>query len=175
MQLIRGEIIDGALLRDPFTVKLLIDIGSENYVWIQIPVDSVEEGQKIVKQYKNPNLQLFTIQEYEKFKESQNQPLTPIGTYLERFSYIWDLNYEYVIKKIKIAQDLQDKELLKDDITEYAFKWTLVRQECEMYCLIGENVEPDDFKFLCKRRGFDNNMKKFIIYIMKHVGLGDQL
>lgn len=175
MQLIEGKIIDGALLCEPYSVKLLIDIGDENYVCIQISVDSLEDGQKIIQRYKSSNLQSFTIQQYEKFKKSENQPLNPIETYLERFNYIWDLNCEYIVKRLKFMQNLSNKELLKDNITEYAFKWSLVRQECEMYCLIGEEVDPKDFKYLCKRHGFDDNMKKFLIYIMKYVGLGDKL
>jgi len=165
MQIKDGEIIDSVIVigessnAPPASVKLLIDAGNENYIRIQIPLDSIEEAQKLVRNCIN----------------TDNNLKNNIKIYLERFSYIWDQNYDYIVKKIKIVQDLDDKGFLKDDVTKYVFKWSLVRQECEMYCLIGEEVDPKDFKALSKKRGFDDNMKEFVIYIMKHIGLGGNL
>lgn len=70
---------------------------------------------------------------------------------------------------IKLKGD--DPEVL----TEAVFKWGLVRQECEMYCIIGEVVNKKEFYELCETRGFDKDMRQYIIGMMKYVGLGDNL
>lgn len=60
-------------------------------------------------------------------------------------------------------------------LTEYVLKWSLVRQECEMYCLIGEEIDKEDFEALCKDRGFDEEMRQYTLGVMKYVGLGGNL
>jgi len=95
--------------------------------------------------------------------------------YLRKLREIWDEATIYIVKKIKFVADLNDKGLLKSDIVDYHFKWTLVKQECEMYCMLGEMINPKEFKNLCKCRGFDDNMKQLLINIMKYIGIGDRL
>lgn len=76
---------------------------------------------------------------------------------------------------IIIGQVIKNKSADPKVLTDYVFKWSLVRQECEMYCLIGEEVEVEEFELLCERRGFDQDMKEYIRGIMEHVGLGNNL
>lgn len=76
---------------------------------------------------------------------------------------------------IIIGQVIKSKSADPKVLTEYVFKWGLVRQECEMYCLIGEEVEVEEFDFLCEQRGFDKDMKEYIRGMMVHVGLGENL
>ncbi len=76
---------------------------------------------------------------------------------------------------IIIGQVIKSKSNDPKVLTDYVFKWSLVRQECEMYCLIGEVVEAEEFELLCERRGFDQDMKEYIRGMMEHVGLGDNL
>jgi len=55
MQIKDGEIIDSVIVigessnAPPASVKLLIDAGNENYIRIQIPLDSIEEAQKLAR------------------------------------------------------------------------------------------------------------------------------
>jgi hypothetical protein len=149
-----GDIVDAVLLLDPIRVALLIDAGDDLYTRINIPFNSVEEGEELMKRCLGNS---------------------PVEHYLIKLHEKWAQEYSGIIKKIKIVDSLNDKELLKSDVTKYVFKWTLVKQECEMYCLIGDEVDPKDLKFVCKRRGFDNDMKKFIVDMMRHVGLGEKL
>lgn len=149
-----GNIIDAVIVCDPMSVALLIDAGDDLYTRINIPLDSIEECWKLAERCVETN---------------------PIESYLKKFHLVWLEKQREINDKIKMAKGLEDKELLKGDFTKYVFKWTLVRQECEMYCLIGEEVDPKDFKLVCKRRGFDDDMKKFLLYVMKHVGLGDKI
>jgi len=149
-----GDIVDAVLLLDPIRVAILIDAGDDLYTRINIPLDSVEEGKELMKR---------CLGNY------------PAEHYLRKLHEKWVQKYNGIIKKIKIVDSLNDKELLKSDVTKYAFKWSLVKQECEMYCLIGDEVDSKDLKLVCKSRGFDKEMKKFIIDMMKHVGLGEKL
>lgn len=91
---------------------------------------------------------------------------------------------ENVLQKLneKINQDLiaigdliKNKSKDPEILTKYVFKWGLVRQECEMYCLIGEQIDKEEFEALCKNRGFDEEMSQYIIDTMKYVGLGNNL
>ena len=75
----------------------------------------------------------------------------------------------------RIKETMDNKKFPKNYVMEYSLKWTLVRQECEMYCLIGENVEKNEFNKLCKRNKFTRPMRNYIVEMMKHVGLGDNL
>jgi len=149
-----GNVIDAVLLTEPLVVALLIDAGDDLYTRIRIPQNNVKEAQEFIKQCLNT----YPIEHYlRKFNEKRVQ-----------------LN-NLIVDKIKMVESLNDKGLLKSDIIKYSFKWSLVMQECEMYCLIGEEVDRKDFNFVCKRRGFDEDMKEVVIDTMKYVGLGDKL
>lgn len=83
---------------------------------------------------------------------------------LNKFFQKWEKDVSLIQKDIN--SDLNKKEKF--------IKWGFVRQECEMYCVIGEPIDPKEFQDLCKRRGFDDNMKKYIVETMKYTGLGDK-
>jgi len=56
------------------------------------------------------------------------------------------------------------------------FKWSqLVWQEIDMYILLGEQVQPEEFEYLCKRRGFTPAMCVYLKEMMVSVGLGKKL
>ena len=76
---------------------------------------------------------------------------------------------------VLIGQIIKNKSNDPKILTELVLKWSLVRQECEMYCLIGGEVENEEFKELCQHRGFDKDMKEYIRGTMKYVGLGGKL
>jgi hypothetical protein len=63
------------------------------------------------------------------------------------------------------------------DATEngYLMWCQLVWQEIRMYIQIGDQVKPDEFKQLCNRRGFNSAMTRYLIFMIKHVGLGQML
>lgn len=83
---------------------------------------------------------------------------------IDRYIKKWNEDIYFILKKIQASE--------LDDI----FKWDhLVKQECEMYCVLAEQVDKKEFDALCKRRGFNEDMKKYIIDMMKHVGLGNKL
>ena len=54
-----------------------------------------------------------------------------------------------------------------------AWKWSqLVWQEAWMYISLAKQVEPEEFDWLCNRRGFDAMMRKYLEGMLRHVGLG---
>ena len=55
------------------------------------------------------------------------------------------------------------------------FKWQLISQEIQMFCIIGKQVLSEDIKWIVNRRGFNNVQKTFLIECMKHAGLGRKL
>lgn len=62
-------------------------------------------------------------------------------------------------------------------VDEYAvFKWSeLVWQEIQMYVFIGEQVTPDEFDWLVKRRGFDTLMIDYLKEMLGYLGIGAAL
>ena len=76
---------------------------------------------------------------------------------------------------ILIGQVIRNKSNDPKVLMELVFKWGLVRQECEMYCLIGDEIENEEFEELCQCRGFDKDMKEYVRGTMKYAGLGVNL
>lgn len=56
------------------------------------------------------------------------------------------------------------------------FYWSqLVWQEVHMYISLAEQVNPDEYKELCNRRGFDPMMREYLTGILRYIGLGRNL
>lgn len=144
-----------------FFEHLLNCMANQKYLGSQLPEDAAKNQKVIDEAWRegmdmiNPIIQKKSIAQeaLEKFNKKLNEDLPLIA------------------KKIKDVMD--DKKYPKDYVKKYALKWTLVRQECEMYCLIAEPVDKDEFGLLCERRGLTKNMRDYIIEMMKYVGLGD--
>lgn len=78
------------------------------------------------------------------------------GKYVE----FWNSHLDYINGRIKKG----DKP----------FHWTqLVRQELEMWALLGDKVDKSEFSGMCKRRGFNTAQKRFLSEGLKHLGLKD--
>jgi len=83
-----------------------------------------------------------------------------------------------ILKKLDVKLN-EDRSYLTERIVDHdafeSIKWQFVPQECRMYCLIGKQVERSDLEWLCERRGFDEEIKQYLIDTMKHIGLGEKL
>jgi hypothetical protein len=56
------------------------------------------------------------------------------------------------------------------------FMWgQVVMQEIHMYISLGEQVQPQEFNWLCLRRGFSPEMRGYLTDMLVHVGLGSLL
>jgi len=78
----------------------------------------------------------------------------------------------------KWSADVDDNQRKLDEsvANDKNFKWThLMWQEISMWIQVGDQVKVEDFEWLCNRRGFDYPMRAYLIDIMTHVGLGNNL
>jgi len=85
---------------------------------------------------------------------------------LQKFDEKWEQDLKF------ISIDIKDDDKINQD---RFFHWGLIRQECEMYCLIGDQVESEELNSLCKTRGLNHEMKCYIVETMKYAGLGENL
>ena len=82
---------------------------------------------------------------------------------------LWNFNVDIINASVSREPDVNSKYLAQ-------FKWTqLVWQEITMYIMIASQVEVDELSTLCKSRGFSQEQKDFLIYILVAIGLGDNL
>jgi hypothetical protein len=141
-----------------FYVHLLKCLYEQKYLYLQ-PTDIIIERQAIIDQAHRDGTDLLVA--FQGNKESEKA--------LERCQ-------ERITKDlILIGQVIRNKSNDPKVLTELVFKWGLVRQECEMYCLIGDEIENEEFEELCLCRGFDKDMKEYIRGTMKYAGLGGNL
>jgi hypothetical protein len=141
-----------------FFTHLLKCLSEQKYLHMQ-PAEIVIERQQVIDQAHREGMDLLIAFQGSKASEKM----------LERCQ-------ERITKDlVLIGQVIKSKSTDPEILTEHVFKWGLVRQECEMYCLIGDEIEKEEFEELCQRRGFDRDMKEYVRGTMKYVGLGDKL
>jgi len=150
-----GKIIE---IDADFFAQLLKCLSEQKYLHLQ-PAEIVIERQAAIDQVHHEGIDLLAALQSKRFSEEILQKCQD------------RITKDIVLIGTVIKSKSSDPKIL----TEYVFKWGLVRQECEMYCLIGEEVELEEFNLLCERCGFDKDMKEYIRGMMGHVGLGGQL
>ena len=80
-----------------------------------------------------------------------------------KFVKRWNNDLDYIWEETKKTKDGH-------------FKWRqLVTQEIEMWINLKEQVTPEDFSFICQRRGFNEAMKKYLKNMLIYLGIGKRL
>jgi hypothetical protein len=120
-------------------------------------VDTAEDNQKVIDEAWQEGMDLIS----PILKKNNTAKYA-----LQRFNEKWEQDLEFISKDIK-----NDHKINQDRF----FRWGLVRQECEMYCLIGEQVDPEELEKLCKKRGLNHEKKCYMVETMKYAGLGEEL
>ena len=146
-----------------FFEHLLNCMANQKYLGSQLP-EEADKNQKVIDEAWRKGMDILN---------PIKKKLGLVEEILNKFNEKLNNDFPIIAKKIKDVMD--DSKYPRDYYVEYALKWSLVRQECEMYCLIAENIEKKEFDLLCKRRGFTKGMRNYIIEMMKHVGLGENL
>ncbi len=146
-----------------FFEHLLNCMANQKYIGSQLP-EKAAEKQKIIDEAWRKGMDI--LNPIVKTKDKAEDALKKFNKKLHK-------DLPLITKKIKDVMD--DNKYPKDYVTEYAMKWTSVRQDCEMYCLIAESVDKEEFEKLCEDRSYTRNMRDYIIEVLKHVGLGDNL
>lgn len=59
------------------------------------------------------------------------------------------------------------------DDEDTRFKWTLIKQEIEMFMMLAKVVSISDIDWLSDRRGFTQEQKDFLIDLVNATGIGD--
>lgn len=78
--------------------------------------------------------------------------------------------YKKAANKWHNDRDYIVNSILESD-EDRAFHWHLVWQEIVMYIQLDEKVDIDEFYWLCSRRGFSLEEKKYLQTMLEYVGL----
>jgi len=102
-----------------------------------------------------------------------------IGFYYKKIIHYLDHQYKQYLFKKRITKAVKkwNKDLIyiqsQTLLTENGeFKWgQLVWQEIDMYCRLGKIVDNEELDWLCQRRGFNVEMRMYLVCMLQHIGL----